>query len=154
MKRFAGLICLILVFGAGNALAEVPTYNKDIAPILWKNCAGCHRPGEIGPFSLLTYKDAARRSSFLAEITENRRMPPWKPEPGFGSFHDDRRLSDAEIERITAWAEGARPRETPATCRHHPSFPRGGNSARPTWCSRRRSRSMSRRKVPTSIVAS
>ena len=125
MRRFAGLICLLLVFGAGNALAEVPTYNKDIAPILWKNCAGCHRPGEIGPFSLLTYKDAAKRSSFLAEITESRRMPPWKPEPGFGSFHDERRLSDAEIKKIAAWAEGGAPEGNAGDLPPAPKFPEG-----------------------------
>jgi hypothetical protein len=125
MKRFAGLICLLPVFGAGNALAEVPTYNKDIAPILWKNCAGCHRPGEIGPFSLLNYKDAAKRSSFLAEITESRRMPPWKPEPGFGSFHDERRLSDAEIKKITAWAEGGAPEGIAGDLPPAPKFPEG-----------------------------
>ena len=125
MKRFAGLICLLLVFGAGNALAEVPTYNKDIAPILWKNCAGCHRPGEIGPFSLLTYKDAAKRSSFLAEVTESRRMPPWKPEPGFGTFHDERRLSEAEIQTIADWAKAAHPKGNAEGPAQPPKFPEG-----------------------------
>src|ERR1700735_4687265 len=100
MKRLVGTLSFLWLFGLGGIRAEVPTYNKDIAPILWKNCAGCHRTGEIGPFSLLTYKDAAKRSSFLGEITASRRMPPWKPEPGFGSFHDERRLSDQDIQKI------------------------------------------------------
>ncbi len=55
------------------------TFNKHIAPILWTHCATCHRPGEVGPFSLLTYEDAAKRADFLAEVTESHRMPPWKP---------------------------------------------------------------------------
>ena len=67
MRRLVGILSVWLLSSAGMVRAEVPTYNKDIAPILWKNCAGCHRPGEIGPFSLLTYKDAAKRASFLAE---------------------------------------------------------------------------------------
>ena len=58
------------------------TYTRDVAPILWKNCVICHRPGEVGPFSLLTYRDAAKRADFLREITASRRMPPWKPQPG------------------------------------------------------------------------
>src|SRR5262249_21839748 len=90
MRRLIGILSVWWLLGAGVVRAEVPTYSKDIAPILWKNCAGCHRPGEIGPFSLLTYRDAAKRARFLAEITESRRMPPWKPEPGFGAFHDER----------------------------------------------------------------
>ena len=133
----------------------MPTYNKDIAPILWKNCAGCHRTGEIGPFSLLTYKDAAKRSSFLAEITASRRMPPWKPEPGFGSFHDERRLSDAEIQKIAAWAEAGAPegnRQRPAPAAQ---VSRGlaARHARPRAQSVRAVR-RARRKGPTSIAAS
>ena len=67
------------------ARADEPiTYNKHVASILWKNCAGCHRPGEVGPFSLLSYDDAAKRAEFIQEVTSDRRMPPWKAEPDFG----------------------------------------------------------------------
>ena len=76
MRSRIGILSLFIFLGAAPARAEVPTYNKDIAPILWKNCAGCHRPGEIGPFSLLTYQDAAKRASFLEEITASRKCPP------------------------------------------------------------------------------
>ncbi len=103
----------------------MPTFNKEIAPILWKNCAGCHRPGEIGPFSLLTYRDAAKRAGFLAEITASRRMPPWKPEPGFGSFHDERRLSDADIQKIADWAEAGAPEGNAKDLPPAPKFPDG-----------------------------
>src|SRR5262245_58197531 len=72
---------------------ESITFCKDIAPILWKHCADCHRPGDVAPFSLLTYKDAVKRAKFLKTITHNRQMPPWKPEPGVHRFHDERRLS-------------------------------------------------------------
>lgn len=111
MKRL-GILSLAWLLVASGSVAGEPTYCKDIAPILWKNCAGCHRPGEVGPFPLLTYKDAAKRASFLTEVVDSRRMPPWKPKPGFGSFHDERRLTDEEIHRIAAWAEAGRPRET------------------------------------------
>ena len=109
----------------------MPTYNKDIAPILWKNCAGCHRPGEIGPFSLLTYKDAAKRSSFLEEITASRKMPPWKPEPGFGSFHDERRLTDKEIRLIADWVDAGAPEGDVKDLQPKPSFVEGWQLGKP-----------------------
>jgi Copper type II ascorbate-dependent monooxygenase, C-terminal domain len=127
MRRYSVIFSAVWVVGAGvgQAQADVPTFNRDIAPILWKNCAGCHRPGEIGPFSLLTYRDAAKRADFLAGVTESRRMPPWKPEPGFGSFHDEHRLSDEQIHRIAAWAEGGAPEGDPKDLKPAPKFPEG-----------------------------
>lgn len=111
--------------------AETVTYSKDVAPILWKNCAGCHRPGEVGPFPLLTYKDTAKRASFLKDIVSERKMPPWKAEPGYGAFHDVRRLGDREIDLITRWvdqgAEEGNPRDLPPA----PTFPEGWQLGKP-----------------------
>jgi hypothetical protein len=125
MKSLLGILSATCLMGAGVARAEGPTFNKDVAPILWKNCAGCHRPGEVGPFSMLTYKDAAKRAGFLQEVAESRRMPPWKAEPGFGEFHDERRLTDAEIRTIAAWAEAGAPEGDPKDLREPPKFPEG-----------------------------
>jgi hypothetical protein len=125
MKRLAYMLSVLWLAGHAEVTAGVPTYNKDIAPLLWKNCAGCHRAGEIGPFSLLTYKDAAKRARYLAEVTESRRMPPWKPEPGFGTFHDERRLSDSEIRTIADWATGGAPEGDPKDLPPTPRFPEG-----------------------------
>ncbi|MGP0069352.1 MAG: ascorbate-dependent monooxygenase [Isosphaeraceae bacterium] len=125
MKRVIGILAFAWSLGAGGIRAEVPTFNKDIAPILWKNCAGCHRPGEIGPFSLLTYRDAAKRAGFLGEITAERRMPPWKPEPGFGSFHDERRLSEEEIRKIADWVAADAPEGDAKDLPPAPRFPEG-----------------------------
>ncbi len=80
------------------------TYSRHVAPILWKNCVGCHRPGEVGPFSLLSYSDAAKRASFLCEVTQEDRMPPWKPHPAAGVFLDAPRLSAIEKEILRRWA--------------------------------------------------
>jgi hypothetical protein len=119
------MILGICITTGASIREDVPTFNRDIAPILWKNCAGCHRPGEIGPFSLLTYRDAAKRADFLAEITESRRMPPWKPEPGFGSFHDEQRLTDEEIRRIADWAEAGAPEGDAKDLQPAPKFTEG-----------------------------
>ena len=85
------------------------TYYREIAPILFQNCAPCHRPGQSGPFSLLTYDDAKRHASQIAAVTRRRYMPPWLPEPGYGAFLGERRLSDAQIRSIEDWARAGAP---------------------------------------------
>lgn len=81
------------------------TFNRDIAPILFQSCAKCHHPGEVAPFSLLTYRDTQRRAEQIREVTQDRYMPPWKSVKGHGSFVDERRLTAAQIELIGQWVE-------------------------------------------------
>src|SRR5271170_722497 len=131
MSRLIVLFFVTAMYAVAPARGDVPTYNKDVAPILWKNCAGCHRPGEVGPFSLLTYKDAAKRAAFLQEVTETRRMPPWKPEPGFGEFHDARRLSDLELKTLSDWAEAGAPEGDPKDLPPAPKFADGWKLGQP-----------------------
>jgi hypothetical protein len=128
VSRHLFTACCLLPAAGWSFAAEAepaPTYSKDIAPILWKNCAGCHRPGEVGPFSLLTYRDAAKRAEFLKEVAESRKMPPWKAEPGFGHFEDERRLSDEEVARIARWADAGAPEGDPRDLPPAPKFPEG-----------------------------
>ncbi|MSU76928.1 MAG: ascorbate-dependent monooxygenase [Gemmataceae bacterium] len=120
------LFTLLLFLAPVHSWADEPvTYSKHIAPILWKNCAGCHRPGEIGPFSLLTYKDAAKRAKFLSSVTEERTMPPWKAERGYGEFADARHLTDAEIKLIGQWAKAGAPEGNPKDLPPAPKFTEG-----------------------------
>ncbi|WP_020468158.1 redoxin domain-containing protein [Zavarzinella formosa] len=84
------------------------TYHKDVAPILQKNCQGCHRPGEVGPFSLMTYKQAVNWAEDIRDYTARREMPPWKPVENV-PFHNDRRMSDADIKTLAEWADGGTP---------------------------------------------
>ena len=81
------------------------TFNRDIAPILFNHCAACHRPGESGPFPLLSYKDAKSHARQIAAVTQSRFMPPWLPEPREFKFADELRLSDAQITMIVHWME-------------------------------------------------
>ncbi|HVY69355.1 MAG TPA: ascorbate-dependent monooxygenase, partial [Verrucomicrobiae bacterium] len=92
-----------------TAAAKAPlTFNKDVAPIVFARCSRCHRPGESGPFNLLTYADVKKHADQIVEVTAKRYMPPWLPEPGYGDFANSRRLSDAEVTVFRDWvAAGA-----------------------------------------------
>jgi tetratricopeptide (TPR) repeat protein len=99
---------LALLAVASPVHSEPLTYNRDIAPLIARYCAPCHRPGESGPFPLLTYEDVRKRSAQIAAVTHRRYMPPWLPEHGYGDFADELRLTDRQIETITDWvAQGA-----------------------------------------------
>jgi Copper type II ascorbate-dependent monooxygenase, C-terminal domain len=98
------------MIGGLPALAEVPTFHKDIAPILQKNCQDCHRSGQVAPFSLLTYDQARKRASDLAHVTGERSMPPWPASTTYGGpFRDQRVLPDADIARLRAWVDAGCP---------------------------------------------
>lgn len=111
--------------------ADAPTFNRHVAPIMWKHCAGCHRPGEVGPFSLLTYDDVAKRADFIADISHERRMPPWRAEPGFGDFLDERRLSEADLAVLRRWADTGAPQGDPADLPQAPKFIEGWQLGEP-----------------------
>ncbi len=116
----------VLAILSDPAAAQVPTFNADVAPILYRHCVVCHRPGDIAPFSLVTYPDAAKRARLVASATQRRAMPPWKPEPDYGEFEGTRRLSDREIAMIEAWANAAAPEGDPP----RPSPPQFGDGWR------------------------
>ena len=106
--------------------AAAPTFAADVAPIVLEHCAPCHRPGEVGPFPLLTYDDVRRRARQIAEVTASRFMPPWKPAPGFGGpFVGSRRLSDADVALIQRWAEAGAPPGDPRLLPPRPAWPTG-----------------------------
>ncbi len=81
------------------------TFNKDVAPIFFKHCSGCHRPDHIAPMSLLDYKSARPWAKSIRESVVRRTMPPWFADPRHGHFSNDARLSDGEIAAIKAWVD-------------------------------------------------
>ncbi len=103
------LTCLSLLLFLANANAQAPTWSEHILPILQKNCAPCHRPNGGAPFPLLTCEDASARATFIAHLAAQRIMPPWYADPGFRTFHNQRILTDAEIETLRLWAEAGAP---------------------------------------------
>jgi mono/diheme cytochrome c family protein len=109
--------------------SERPTFNKHIAPLVFEHCASCHRPGEVAPFSLLTYSDVKKRAGQIAELTSKRFMPPWKSVEGHGRFIGERRLSQDQIDLIARWVsqgsiEGDS-RDLPATPKFNDSWTLG-----------------------------
>jgi hypothetical protein len=102
-----------------------PTFNKDVAPILYKNCATCHRPGEVAPFSLLTYSDAKRWAPMIAQTTGSHIMPPWKAASEFGDFADARVLTAQQIATLKEWSDAGAPEGNPRDKPTAPRFPEG-----------------------------
>ncbi len=98
------------------------TFTKDVAPILFKNCAGCHRPNDIGPFSVLSYKDARPWAKSIREKVVGREMPPWGADPRHGEFSNDTRLKQGEISTIVAWVDGGAKEGAPKDLPPAPDF--------------------------------
>lgn len=92
---------------------EVPTYSRDIAPLLQDHCTECHRPGGIGPFALEDYASARRWADDIASFTASRSMPPWKATPGFGDIDGSRHMPQEAIHTIAAWVQGGTPEGDP-----------------------------------------
>jgi tetratricopeptide (TPR) repeat protein/mono/diheme cytochrome c family protein len=101
------------------------TFNRDIAPIIFQSCARCHRSGESGPFSLLTYDDVKKHARQIEIVTRTHFMPPWLPERQELKFADEARLSDAQIARIKQWIEDGAPEGEPSDLPPQPKFIEG-----------------------------
>jgi len=85
------------------------TFTRDVAPVLQKNCQGCHRPGEAAPFSLLTYEQARPWAKAMKEAVRLRKMPPWFADPHYGRFSNDRSLAQKDADTLAAWADAGAP---------------------------------------------
>jgi len=99
------------------------TYAGDVAAILQAKCQTCHRPGQVGPFSLLSYDDARRWATSIAEVVDNRRMPPWHADPRTGHFSNDRSVAPPQRAALLAWVEAGAPLGDPATIPPPRTFP-------------------------------
>jgi tetratricopeptide (TPR) repeat protein len=122
------------VGGAACGRSSAPrtvTFNKDIAPMLFTNCATCHRPGGAAPFSLLSYADAAARADEIAHQTLERHMPPWLPERGEFPILGERRLSVGQIDAIQRWAKDGKPEGNAGDLPKPPAWVDGWELGRP-----------------------
>src|SRR5215472_5891928 len=123
----------LLAFTAAALLqaADKPTFTETVAPILYKNCVACHRPGEAAPFALISYDDVKKRGSLIASVTKARYMPPWHAEHGYGEFAGERRLTDQQIAAIGEWVKAGMPEGDRNKMPKMPEFTDGWHLGKP-----------------------
>ena len=136
MKRVGLLCCALAVLWPGGDVASrtsrtaqgsraVPTFNQQVAPILFDHCVACHRPDGVGPMSLLTWADARGFGERIRAKVTSREMPPWYADGRYGQFKNARGLTQMQIDLVEAWVEGGMPQgdgKAPAL----PRFPPDG----------------------------
>ena len=113
-------LCLLVPLGALHA--QTVTFSEHIAPIIYNNCSTCHRPGQVSPFSLLSYDDVRSHGLTIATQVAIHAMPPWKPEPGWVAYRDERRLTPDQINLIQQWVAAGMPQGDPAKAPPVPVF--------------------------------
>ena len=109
----------------GAQAPAAPTFARDVAPIVYAKCAGCHRPGEVAPMSLLTYRDVRPWASAIRDKVTARAMPPWHADRQYGRFRNDTSLNQREIDTFVAWVNGGAREGDPAAMPPVPKFPEG-----------------------------
>jgi hypothetical protein len=123
-------LCLSLT-SAAQAPAPMPTFSRDIAPILYAKCVTCHRPGEVGPMSLITFRDVRPWANAIRQKTAARIMPPWGADPHYGRFRNDPSLTDREIATIARWVDAGAPEGDPRVMPGLPRFTDGWQIGKP-----------------------
>lgn len=138
MKKLKTLPALILLIACSSQYASDAkdastgvTFAEPIASIVFSHCSACHRPGQAGPFSLLTYADVSQRSETIQAVIRDSYMPPWKPIHTGLEFSNDRRLSDQEKEQINAWVAAGCPEGDKSKTPKAPNFPDGWSLGTP-----------------------
>jgi hypothetical protein len=130
MKSIFAISTFVLVT-AGGALAadvngaKVPTFSKDVAPILFARCLGCHRPGEAAPMSFQNYKEVRPWAKAIKQQVVARTMPPWDADPAIDKFSNDRRLTDAQLATVVKWVDAGAPEGNAADMPKMPEFTKG-----------------------------
>jgi hypothetical protein len=134
-------LAVLVVFVPALALSEsaaaqppgpaAPTFTRDVAPILFAQCTTCHRPGEVAPMSLLTYKDARPWARAIATQVKNGTMPPWHADPAIGHFSNERRLTAEQKATIARWVEAGAPEGDAKDLPPTPSYTAGWNIGQP-----------------------
>ena len=108
MKRPLLYIFFLSILASAHSQSPSLTF-KTIAPIIRSKCSPCHKPGQTGPFSLITYEDVARRVSFIRDVVQRRYMPPWKADNHYTTFANDRSLTEKERSMIIDWIDNNAP---------------------------------------------
>src|SRR5258708_264013 len=108
--RLYSLLAFAFAAAASLPAADTPpTFAKEVSRIVQKNCEGCHRPGQVGPFSLTNYEQVSAFATEIKRVTQARIMPPWSAVPGHGEFRNERRLNEEEIATLAKWVDAGAP---------------------------------------------
>lgn len=126
-SRLLILLTSCFLLGLQSTSAQTPVWSTDIAPILFNNCASCHRPSGIGPFELLTYQDAVNKSASISASVTTGYMPPWPPNAHYNRLAHERLLSQADIGKIAAWVANGTPQGDPNLAPPTPTFSADGD---------------------------
>lgn len=119
----AAVLLSAALLPAGESVSPRPvTFNRDIAPVFYRNCVVCHHPNDIAPMSLVTYKDARPWAAAIREAVAKRQMPPWHADPSVGEFRNDARLSASDIALIETWVKTGAQEGNPADLPPAPVF--------------------------------
>jgi hypothetical protein len=114
-----------------SCLQDAPTFAGGAADVVYRHCTSCHREGEVAPFPLVSYTDVRKRAQQVLEFVESRRMPPWKPEHGYGDFVGERRMADADRDLLVRWLKAGAPEGDPKAVPAPPMFPEGWQFGEP-----------------------
>jgi hypothetical protein len=135
MNRFAPVLAGVAIVSAaamgssrqaGAAAAEVPTFTRDVAPIMFEKCTMCHRTGEVAPMTFLSYEDVRPWARVIKNKVISREMPPWGADPEHSlKMRNDRSLSKDQIDTIVRWVDGGAPKGNPADMPAPPQFAEG-----------------------------
>jgi hypothetical protein len=128
---FGALPLAVVIGAAAGGTANIPTFARDVAPILYASCVSCHRPGEVAPMSLLSYEEVRPWAKSIRMKVARREMPPWGADPQYGRFKDDRSLSPAQIETIAKWVDAGAPKGSDADLPPIPAFADGWSHGEP-----------------------
>lgn len=136
MRSASTVLLLLGLLGTPPARAEdkpatSPTFTKDVAPIVFEQCAVCHRPGEAAPFALLSYQDVKKRGKLIAHVTQSRQMPPWKADKSDVAYRNERKLTGEQIDVLQRWYKGGMPEGDPALLPKLPTFADGWPLGKP-----------------------
>ena len=138
MKRLALVALLTLGFtvfaiswAAAGPAVTTPTFTKDVAPILYNSCVGCHRAGEVAPMSLVSYEEVRPWAKSVRLKVASREMPPWGADSRYGKFKDDRSLTPEQIETIVKWVDSGAPKGREADLPPAPTFATGWSRGQP-----------------------
>jgi hypothetical protein len=121
---------VVLVAGASELPSPV-TFSRDVLPILQKNCQSCHRPGQVAPMSLMSYRETRPWAKAIKAAVIARKMPPWFADSKYGHFTNDRSLKQSEIDTVAKWADTGAAEGDPKDAPAPPAWPTGGWSIQP-----------------------